>query len=85
MKTIDPDKKTNWKSGKVHEPSQLKYEEYIQTLKEKYLNEDCSKSVTATSKQNLCSHKPNSENTVAEISEPEIIKNGLNENKGNLL
>lgn len=37
MKVIEPDRKTNWKSGRVNNDSQLKYEQYIETLRRKYL------------------------------------------------
>ena len=40
MKVIEPDKKTNWKSGKVNNDYQLKYEEYIETLRRKYIVSD---------------------------------------------
>ena len=40
MKVIEPDKKTNWKSGKVNIDYQLKYEEYIETLRKKYVLSD---------------------------------------------
>ena len=40
MKVIEPDKKINWKSGKIHEISQKHYEEYIETLMEKYCSKD---------------------------------------------
>ena len=42
MKVIEPDKKINWKSGKIHEISQKHYEEYIETLMEKYCSKDTS-------------------------------------------
>ena len=38
MKVIEADKKTNWKSGKVNNEYQLKYEEYIETLRKRYLS-----------------------------------------------
>ena len=40
MKVIQPDKKTNWKSGKVNNDYQLKYEEYIEKLRRKYIVSD---------------------------------------------
>ena len=42
MRIIEPDKKMNWKSGKVNELSQSNYEKYIQNLIEKYGKENTS-------------------------------------------
>ena len=48
MKVIEPDKKTNWKSGKVNSDSQLKYELYIETLRKKYLQSDDMENTTTS-------------------------------------
>ena len=42
MKIIEPDKKINWKSGKVNEESQSRYEQYIQNLRDKYVKDNDS-------------------------------------------
>ena len=56
MKIIEPDKKMNWKSGKVNEASQLKYEEYIENLKKKYLKDVYSSSTNPISHNDTKNH-----------------------------
>ena len=56
MRIIEPDKKTNWKSGKVNELSQSKYEEYIQNLIAKYVKDDTGRTAVSKSENNVNNH-----------------------------
>ena len=59
MKIIEPDKKINWKSGKVNEESQSRYEHYIQNLREKYVKDNDSTTNRSSQSDNCADHATN--------------------------
>ena len=57
MKIIEPDKKINWKSGKVNEEYQSRYEQYIQNLRDKYVKDTDSATVRSSQSDTNCDTK----------------------------
>jgi hypothetical protein len=79
MRIIEPDKKMNWKSGKVNELSQSKYEEYIQNLIAKYVKKDTGRKAVSKSENNVNNHtSTQSENESNELNHPDKEPSVLN-------
>ena len=57
MKIIEPDKKIYWKSGKVNEESQSRYEQYIQNLRDKYVKDTNSATDQSSESDTNCDTK----------------------------
>ena len=71
MRIIEPDKKINWKSGKISERSQSNYEEYIQNLITKYVNIDTGCTAVSKSENNESNHtSAQNENGANELKLP---------------
>ena len=82
MRIIEADKKMNWKSGKVNELSQSKYEEYIQNLLAKYVKDDTGRTTVSKSENNVNNHISTQYVNVAnELNHPAKEQSALNRSK----
>ena len=82
MRIIEADKKMNWKSGKVNELSQSKYEEYIQNLLAKYVKDDTGRTTVSKSENNVNNHISTQYVNVAnELNHPAKEQGALNRSK----